>query len=90
MHGFLATPGFGWIATIIIGAIAGWLAERITKSDHGLLANIVIGIAGSAVGVYLLRQFNIFPAGGWIWTILVATGGAVLLITVWNAITGRK
>ena len=31
--------GFGWILSIILGAIAGWIAEKIMKSDHGLLMN---------------------------------------------------
>ena len=36
----------GWIAAIIIGGIAGWLAEQFMKSNMGLLMNIVLGIVG--------------------------------------------
>ena len=36
----------GWIAAIVIGAIAGWLAEQFMKSEMGLLMNIVLGIVG--------------------------------------------
>ena len=43
-------PQVGWIAAIIIGGIAGWLAERFMKSDMGLLMNIILGIVGAAVG----------------------------------------
>jgi uncharacterized membrane protein YeaQ/YmgE (transglycosylase-associated protein family) len=39
----------GWIAAIIIGGIAGWLAEQFMKSDMGMLMNIVLGIAGAAI-----------------------------------------
>jgi len=39
----------GWIAAIIIGGIAGWLAEQFMKSDMGLLMNIVLGIVGAAI-----------------------------------------
>ena len=39
----------GWIAAIIIGGIAGWLAEQFMKSDMGLIMNIVLGIVGAAV-----------------------------------------
>src|SRR5215470_5602351 len=42
-------PAIGWIAAIIIGGIAGWLAEQFMKSDMGLLMNIVLGIVGAAV-----------------------------------------
>ena len=38
----------GWIAAIVIGGIAGWLAERFMKSDMGHLMNIVLGIIGAA------------------------------------------
>ena len=42
-------PEIGWIAAIIIGGIAGWLAEQFMKSDMGLLMNIVLGIVGAAI-----------------------------------------
>ena len=34
--------GFGWIMSIIIGALAGWIAEKVMKFDTGLLMNIVL------------------------------------------------
>ncbi len=36
--------GVGWFAAIIIGAVAGWLAEQVMKSNMGLLMNIILGI----------------------------------------------
>jgi uncharacterized membrane protein YeaQ/YmgE (transglycosylase-associated protein family) len=39
----------GWIAAIVVGGIAGWLAEQFMKSDMGLLMNILLGIVGAAV-----------------------------------------
>jgi len=42
----------GWIAAIIIGGVAGWLAEQFMKSDMGLVMNIVLGIVGAAVATY--------------------------------------
>ena len=42
-------PQVGWIAAIIIGGVAGWLAEQFMKSQMGLLMNIVLGIIGAAV-----------------------------------------
>ena len=38
----MGDPEIGWIAAIIIGGIAGWLAEQFMKSDMGLLMNIVL------------------------------------------------
>ena len=33
--------GFGFIAWIIIGIVAGWLAEKIMKREHGLLLSLI-------------------------------------------------
>jgi hypothetical protein len=41
--------GIGWIAAIIIGGIAGWLAEQFMKSNMGVLMNIILGIVGAMV-----------------------------------------
>ena len=57
--------GIGWIATIIIGGIAGWLAEQFMKSDMGMLMNIVLGIIGAAIASAILSFFGIV-LGGWI------------------------
>jgi uncharacterized membrane protein YeaQ/YmgE (transglycosylase-associated protein family) len=46
----------GWIAAIIIGGLAGWLAEMFMKSGTGILTNIVFGIVGAAVANSLLRS----------------------------------
>ena len=46
----MTDPQVGWIAAIIIGGVAGWLAEQFMKSDTGLVTNIVLGIIGAAVG----------------------------------------
>jgi uncharacterized membrane protein YeaQ/YmgE (transglycosylase-associated protein family) len=43
-------PGVGFIGMLVIGIIAGYIAEKVTASDHGLLTNLLVGIAGSFVG----------------------------------------
>jgi hypothetical protein len=45
----IGDPEIGWIAAIIIGGIAGWLAEQFMKSDMGLLMNIALGVVGAAI-----------------------------------------
>jgi uncharacterized membrane protein YeaQ/YmgE (transglycosylase-associated protein family) len=45
----------GWIAAIIIGGIAGWLAEQFMKSQMGFVMNIVLGIMGAAVARLAVR-----------------------------------
>ncbi len=68
---------------IVIGGIIGWLASLLMKTDaqQGLVANVVVGIAGSALGGWLAPKLSIVPTDGlgrW----LVAIGGAVLLIFI--------
>ncbi|MGA7308170.1 MAG: GlsB/YeaQ/YmgE family stress response membrane protein, partial [Pseudolabrys sp.] len=49
----------GWIAAIIIGGVAGWLAEQFMKSEMGILMNIVLGVIGAAVASAILSFFGV-------------------------------
>ena len=77
----------GWIAAIVIGGIAGWLAEQFTKSQMGLLMNIVLGIVGAAVASWLASFFGIM-LGGWIGYLIAGFIGACILIAVARAFSG--
>ncbi len=55
----MGDPQIGWIAAIIIGGIAGWLAEQFMKSDMGLLMNIVLGIVGAAIASAIFSFFGV-------------------------------
>ena len=71
----------GWIAAIIIGGVAGWLAEQFMKSEMGILMNIVLGVIGAAVAGAILSFFGIH-LGGWIGYLIAGFIGAVLLIWI--------
>jgi uncharacterized membrane protein YeaQ/YmgE (transglycosylase-associated protein family) len=90
VEGALGQPGVGFIMAIVIGAIAGWLAEKFTRSDHGLFMNILMGIIGAVVANFLLRLVGIGPATGWIGNLIAATVGAILIITIYRAVTGNR
>jgi uncharacterized membrane protein YeaQ/YmgE (transglycosylase-associated protein family) len=79
----------GWVAAIIIGGIAGWLAEQFMKSNMGLLMNIVLGIVGAVVASALLGLLGI-SLGGWIGYLIAGFIGAVILIAIARAIRGRS
>jgi uncharacterized membrane protein YeaQ/YmgE (transglycosylase-associated protein family) len=65
---------------VIIGLIAGWLAGKIMKgSGYGTLGDILLGMVGAIVGGWIMRLLG-FLGGGLIYSIVVATLGAVLLI----------
>lgn len=81
----------GLLVTLIIGAVAGWLAGLIMKSDTGgLILNILLGIAGGFVGSWLFGWLNISLGSGWIGSILTATIGAVVLILIVRLIRGQR
>jgi uncharacterized membrane protein YeaQ/YmgE (transglycosylase-associated protein family) len=75
----------GWIAAIIIGGIAGWLAEQFMKSNMGMLANIILGIVGAAVASFLFGLLGI-RFGGWIGYLIAGFIGASLLIAIVRAV----
>ena len=78
----MTMTGIGWIGSLIIGALAGWIAEKIMKTDQGLLMNIVLGILGALVLNWLLFAIIGTTLGGWIGQLIVAAAGACLLIAV--------
>jgi uncharacterized membrane protein YeaQ/YmgE (transglycosylase-associated protein family) len=86
-YGALSQPGVGFFMALIIGTIAGWLAEKLTKSDHGLLTNLFLGILGAVTGRFLLGLLNIIVFGFWS-NLFSATLGAVVLIVAYRAIKG--
>ncbi len=85
---FLSQPGVGFFTMLLIGAIAGWIAERVTESNHGIFTNILVGIAGSFVGGKL-AEIGEIPVFGFWRTLISAAIGAVLLLFAWRMIRGR-
>ena len=72
---------FGIIGWIVVGIVAGFLAEKIMGRNHGLLTNLVVGVFGALLGGFISSRLLDFNAGGsWIWGIVIATGGACLLL----------
>ena len=86
-HGLLSMPGVGFFGMLVIGILAGYIAEKVTASDHGLLTNLLVGIAGSFVGGTLGNVLNI-EFYGWLGNLIVATIGAILLLWIWRSIRG--
>jgi uncharacterized membrane protein YeaQ/YmgE (transglycosylase-associated protein family) len=74
----------GFIAWIIVGAIAGFLANQLMGSREGLLMMVVLGIVGGLVGGFVAT--NVFKMGSVnginIESILIATLGAVAVVFV--------
>lgn len=77
------------ILWVIFGALAGWLASIIMKTnkEQGAIANIVIGIVGAIIGGWLLSNLMGVDITGFnITSLIVAIVGAVILIAVLRAL----
>ena len=71
------------IVTLVIGAIAGWLAGLIVRgAGFGLIGNIVIGIIGALVAGWLLPQLGVNLGSGTVRDIINATIGAVIVLVI--------
>jgi uncharacterized membrane protein YeaQ/YmgE (transglycosylase-associated protein family) len=77
----MGTAGVGWIASIIIGGLAGWLAEQFMKSNTGIFMNIILGIVGAIIANAILAVFGI-TLTGWIGYLIAGFAGACVLIAV--------
>lgn len=86
---FMSQPGVGFFAMILIGAIAGWIAERVTASDHGIFTNILVGVCGAFVGAKLAEVAQVTVFGFWR-TLISASIGAVIILFAWRMIRGSR
>lgn len=76
----------GWM---IVGALAGWLSSILVgKNDRkGCIGNIIVGVIGAFIGGLVMRIFGFDGITGFnLWSILVATLGAVILLFILNVI----
>jgi uncharacterized membrane protein YeaQ/YmgE (transglycosylase-associated protein family) len=89
----LAPPtAVSWLAYIIIGGLAGWVAGKIIKGGGaGILLNILIGVVGGFIGGMLLSWLHVDVAGGHrIFTFFVSLLGAVILLWIVGLLTRRR
>ncbi len=93
MEQVMQLGGVGIGGTILIGIIAGWVAEKLTGSDHGLIMNLIFGIAGSWLGFFAANaagiQLGQLFQGWFLGNLLVSAAGAVVLLTVVRMLKGK-
>jgi uncharacterized membrane protein YeaQ/YmgE (transglycosylase-associated protein family) len=85
---------FGILTWVIFGALAGWVASLIMKTDRqmGALANIITGVAGAFIGGFIMENFfgQAGVTGFNLYSLLVAIGGAVVLIWLVGLLRGGR
>jgi uncharacterized membrane protein YeaQ/YmgE (transglycosylase-associated protein family) len=73
----------GFLAWIVVGLIAGWLAGQFIKGGgYGLVVDIILGLLGGVLGGWIFEKLGVSTGGGMIGSIIVAFIGAVILIGI--------
>jgi len=73
---------------IIVGVIAGWATGKIMKGGgYGFWLDLLLGVVGALVGGFIARHLGLAESGGMIYTILVALGGAIIVVFLFRLIT---
>jgi uncharacterized membrane protein YeaQ/YmgE (transglycosylase-associated protein family) len=83
----------GWLAWVVIGVIAGWLANVVVRTNYsqGCLADLIVGVVGALIGGFVFQSVGKPGVTGFnLWSIFVAFIGAVILLVVLRLITGRR
>ena len=82
----------GIISWIVLGLIAGFIGSKIVDSQgQGFWLNIALGVVGALVGGFLFSLFGATGVTGLnIWSIIVAIVGAIVVLLVYNALSGRR
>lgn len=82
--------GLGIIGWLIIGVVAGWLAEKVMGRNHGLLTNLIVGVIGALLGGFISNNIFGTPVGGFNFvTLIVAFLGACLLLFLLGLVKRR-
>ncbi len=87
--GIMGMAGVGFFGMLLVGFLAGYIAERTMNRDHGILTNILVGIAGSFVGGTLSGLVGI-TYYGFLGNLVVAVLGAVLILWIFGRSETRR
>ena len=79
----------GLLGFLIIGLLAGFIAEKVMNSNHGLLTNLLVGVIGAYLGPFLASFLGISFAG-FLGSLVIATVGAIVFLFLLRLVKGRR
>jgi uncharacterized membrane protein YeaQ/YmgE (transglycosylase-associated protein family) len=74
----------GLLGVLIVGLIAGFIADKVIKNTYGFWGDLLIGVAGAYLGYWIFGLLGISVGGSLLGEIIAAVIGAVLLLVVIN------
>jgi uncharacterized membrane protein YeaQ/YmgE (transglycosylase-associated protein family) len=79
------------VAWIVLGLVSGFIASKLVNhSGEGVVIDIVLGVVGAVVGGFLFSMIGSGGVDGFnLWSMFVAVIGAVVVLVVKHAVTGR-
>ena len=83
----------GILSWIILGLVAGAIAKALHpgRDPQGCIVTMIIGVVGAVLGGWIATMFGWGRVDGFnLYSILIATGGAVLALLIYSALTGRR
>jgi uncharacterized membrane protein YeaQ/YmgE (transglycosylase-associated protein family) len=81
----------GIISWIVIGLLAGWATGKIMKgAGYGFWADMLLGLCGSLAGRFVFGLLGLSRYGGFIYSLIVAIIGSVILVFLFRLITGKR
>lgn len=82
--------GVGIIGAIVIGILAGWIAEKVMHRNHGIVTNLIVGVVGAFIGSFVAGLLGFGSASGLIPSLIIATLGAIILLGLLSLIQRRR
>ena len=73
---------------IIIGILAGWIAEQVMGRNHGLVTNLAVGVIGAFLGGFIFNMLGLGFGGFW-GSLIVSVIGAVVLLFLLSLVKRR-
>jgi uncharacterized membrane protein YeaQ/YmgE (transglycosylase-associated protein family) len=82
--------GVGILGAIIIGILAGFIAEKVMRRNHGILTNLIVGVVGAFIGSFVATMLGFDAGSGILPSLLIATLGAILLLALLSVFNRRR
>jgi uncharacterized membrane protein YeaQ/YmgE (transglycosylase-associated protein family) len=79
--------GVGVFVAVVIGILAGWIADLVLARHHALFTKLLIGVVGSFIGAFIAQRLD-FKFSGFFGSLLVSSVGAIFFLAVLGIVSG--